>query len=714
FIKDYSGFTSPVTKASDTYTFDEIKYVDLTVRKTGTIHSYSFEKLPVSFSIHFDEDDYESEEFGYQTSSLQCDSLLSLPAGDYNVTAYKVYDKEKNLKESTTSPSASPFSVSDNETTEADIKIALHETDGYIQDYYALYAIWKALDGENWYYSGENFPKGSNWDFNKSPDLWGDQPGVSLHSNGRVAVIDLSDFGFRGDMPKEIGELTELVEIYLGTHNDNNLLNFDPTLKDNGSGASLLERHKQYLHLIHPATQMTEPIARALAENNISIRETELYENYSESELIDAKSGRQFDIAPMDIVHGKVCNGLLSLPEEFCNLVNLEKINIANGLLKSLPSNMGNLKNVTELEIYNCAEMKEFPVQIADMPSLVSVNISNNAQWSSTEADKGFKALAEGVCASKIQIFYARENNLTCVPASVSNMKNLHLLDLALNKITDVAPFGRDVMLTEAYFDNNMIESFPQGFCGVELLETLSAKYNKLKLVPDIFSAKSKYILISLDFSYNEIEGFENDGAGYKGVNVGTLTLVGNRIIKFPKCIAESGSKISYINMRACNLEGFEEGCFVGENMYYLTSLDFSYNRLTSLPDDMNATNLPYLYGVELSYNRFSSFPYTILDCSGLTVISIRGQRDANGGRCLKEWPSNIGNHRGMRALYIGSNDLQKINDSISYLIYYLDISDNPNIVFDASNICYYWQRGAYYLIYDKTQNIIGCDAMLS
>jgi hypothetical protein len=56
---------------------------------------------------------------------------------------------------------------------------------------------------------------------------------------------------------------------------------------------------------------------------------------------------------------------------------------------------------------------------------------------------------------------------------------------------------------------------------------------------------------------------------------------------------------------------------------------------------------------------------------------------------------------------------LRKIEDTISTLIYYLDISDNPNIIFDASDISYAWRTGAYILIYDKTQNILNCDYML-
>ena len=125
------------------------------------------------------------------------------------------------------------------------------------------------------------------------------------------------------------------------------------------------------------------------------------------------------------------------------------------------------------------------------------------------------------------------------------------------------------------------------------------------------------------------------------------------------------------------------------------------------------AGNLPYLYGVDLSFNCFSEFPFEPLDAGGLTVYAIRSQRNEKGERCLKEWPTGLYQHRGLRGFYIGSNDLRKIDDTISTLIYYLDISDNPNIVFDASDICYAWRVGAYILIYDKTQNILNCDYML-
>lgn len=84
------------------------------------------------------------------------------------------------------------------------------------------------------------------------------------------------------------------------------------------------------------------------------------------------------------------------------------------------------------------------------------------------------------------------------------------------------------------------------------------------------------------------------------------------------------------------------------------------------------------------------------------------------GNRIYKEWPASVSEHKGLRALYLGSNDIGKVADTetISYLIYNLDISDNPEIVINLSAVCPYIEAGMYNLIYDSTQDICGCDAL--
>ena len=709
-VKDLSDFTdTPDTKAAvRSYTFDEISFVTISVRTGNT--STEFEMLPTDFAIHFDETD--DQEDGYRTSSFVCDTLLSLRAGNYAIQSYSLFDESRKLLETNDDLDAS-FVVEDNKVTEAAVPVKLHEADEYIKDYYALYEIWKSLHGPEWRYVGEDYPAGCNWNFNKNPDLWGDQPGVSLHSNGRVALVNISGFGFYGDMSPALGQLTELVELYLGTHNDSNLLHYDPTIAPGQGTARRMERHKEYLAAMHPATQMAEPIARALAENGIVIPETAMYATMQEADIIDGVTGRM-RIQPMDLNHGKLCNGLTSLPAEIGKLTKLEQLFIANGALTELPAEMANLVSCTDLELYNCPLMKKFPMVLAKMPELVTLQVANNRQWEADDLLEGLKALATGPSAEKLQLLYFNQNSLEVIPKEIRNMKKLGLLDFASNKIHTIEEaWGTDIKPVQLYLDNNQLTSFPVDengvFCFMDDAETFSVRNNKFTEFPDIFDAKSMYTINSIDFSYNEISGFQN-GENFKGLKVNTLTLANNApMTRYPIEIAKSNSTVAYVNVRGCNISEIPDGSFEYENSIYLTSLDLSYNDLDDLPWDLHAGNLPYLYGVELSYNKFKEFPWEPLDSQYLTVFAIRGQRDDDGARCLADWPEGIYQHRGLRGFYIGSNNLGKIEDTISTICYYLDISDNPEIVFDASDICYAIQAGAYILIYDQTQNIKNC-----
>ena len=722
-----------------TDTFDEVRNATITVYNTTLSQSFEFAKLPFKFSIHFDENNSEDEDdasFGYQTSDLTCDSLVSLPAGDYRIESYVLYPRNTNSaplvtrRRSDADPIPGDFSVADNQTTKVEVGVKIETEAAYIKDYKALKEIWEALDGEHWYYAGQLYAKGCNWDFNKDIDLWGDQPGIYLHGNGRVASIDISDFGPRGRVPAAIGQLTELTELYLGTHNDVNLYDYssksvhdmsiDPSLSISERRTNRMELNKQYLAALHQAPQMSEPCARALREHNIVVPETSLYmQGFKENEVINMSTGHA--IERKDLTFGKKCNGITGIDDAFGNLTKLELLYIANGDITELPDVFDKLTALTDLEIYNCAEMKEFPKVIAKAPELISMNLSNNAQWSPETLRDGLDALASGASSKKIQLLYCTDCNLEEIPKSFNKMEKLGLLDMVNNKIRRVPPMP-NVAPVQVYFDHNEIEEFEVDnngvFCKMMDMETFSASYNKLTEFPNIFYS-SGFTISSINLSMNQISSVPED---FKGIRVTTLTLTGNEFEMFPKQFINSygnrnkplyDSSIAYIVFRANNLKGFEEGAFEGTNSQDLMSLDLSYNHLTKFPKEFSAQNMPYLYGVDVSNNAFEKFPYEPFDAYTLTIYAVRAQRDSNGGRCLREWPTGVFQHTGLRGLYLGSNDLRKINDTISYLIYSLDISDNPNITFDASAICASWKAGLYYLIYDKTQNILNCEEML-
>ena len=183
------------------YPFSNIKGVNIIVKNLFTQELDTIKKVSVKY--------VENLKDGYAI----CDTTAWLKAGSYQISAYETYSDKKcetsRLLEIAKVPASETFFVKDNQVTEAKVPIQLSATAEYLKDYIALKAIWEALDGPNWKYHGEAAPMGCNWNFDKEIDMWGDQPGVQLLENGRVASLVISGFGARGVVPDAIGQLTE-------------------------------------------------------------------------------------------------------------------------------------------------------------------------------------------------------------------------------------------------------------------------------------------------------------------------------------------------------------------------------------------------------------------------------------------------------------------------------------------------------------------------
>ena len=76
------------------------------------------------------------------------------------------------------------------------------------------------------------------------------------------------------------------------------------------------------------------------------------------------------------------------------------------------------------------------------------------------------------------------------------------------------------------------------------------------------------------------------------------------------------------------------------------------------------------------------------------------------------EWPVGLYRCPSLAFFLIGSNDLRKIEDTLSPYIYYFEIADNPNISIDVTDLCPYIEAGILMFIYDKTQDIRGCSSL--
>ena len=755
----------PSTRATlgEDYLFSDIKYINVTVQEQFTKKDTTFSNVSVEYTEKLDGN-------GTKISVAVSDSLFRLPAGKYKVKNYTTIKKNKSSLEYG-EVNGADFEVSDNVTTEVKIPVNFSKTTGSIKDYLILKEIWEALKGpaipeknqKGWSYSGVTYPLGTNWDFNKDIDLWGEQPGVGLDEKGRVIGLTIGAFGPEGDIPASLGELTELRTLSLGNHSEQ----VGDNIIEKTIGTELTEVQKNsvrndfYNKFVKKdmASYFSEPIQAALKWQKEGIPS-----RFSQADVKSEASRPSLKDVPVN----RLTNGIHRIPASIGNLVNLQYLYIANGKFEGFEpgTNLSKLENLTDLEIYNCPSMKKLPEELQQLPNLQSFNLASNPNLGDFHEDLG-KFVASESISKTLQIFYLTYNKLTVLP-DMSMVKKLGKLDCAYNKIKKIEKaFGSDVVLVQLSMDYNQIEELPRdgsgSFCGYADVESFSFAYNKLKKFPNIFSSQSVYVMSSVNFSFNEIDGFEGEENGtfngvnastialggnklkkfpnifssqsiyvmssvnfsfneidgfegeedgtFKGVNANTIALGGNKLKKFPDILFKTNSQVSVLGLNGNGIEEIPKGTFsASKYSYMMKTLDLTYNKLSKLPDDFNGKNMPFLYGVDISNNRFTEVPTGPMDAATLTVYAVRSQRDENGNRLLRKWPSNISLCPSLRQFCIGGNDLRKITDTISPYVIVFEIKDNPNISLNLSNVCNMIKAGAYLLIYDPEQDIRGCD----
>ena len=704
------------------YPFSNIKAVSLTLKNKNTLESVEISKVATTYEEDFHDYSIDGSDNNAQTAYFDVDTIVWLKAGTYTVSSYVTYSdkKARTVLEAVDVTSGVEFTVTDNMMTErVPVTIQLSKTAEHIKDYLALKEIWLALDGPNWSYYGEAEAPGCNWDFNKDLDMWGVQPGVSIDGDGRVVALSLAGMGARGVVPDAIGQLTEVAVLSLGTHDE--LLGghlFE------GAGPDMSAEQRQAIRMDYHDKFLARDIREGLSDI--------LQEGINrDSKQTPIKPSNRITLK--DVQFGNLTNQITGISRAMMRLTKLQQLYIANSPIttegffidveESSPFHAeqetwswADMESLTDVEIYNCPQLKALPLEmLTSIPELQSLNIACNSNISAEQLKSDWEAIIDGTSGPRLQILYMGFNNLKEFPTQdkLSKMVKLAMIDCTNNQIETLHPFGKNINLTKVYLDYNKITHIPADeegyFFGYYDVEEFTCTHNLLTEVPDIFNAKSVNIMKTIDFSYNQIKGFEH-GDAHRGINATSVSLSYNQLEEMPSVLFKTGSPLVTLILSGNGMKRIPEGSMTGKYSHYLQTLDLSYNKLTDLPTDFWSTNLPYLYGIDLSYNSFSEFPYEPLDCPYLTTFGIRHQRDEAGNRTLRTWPTGLYTCPSLVGFYIGSNDLRKIEDTISPYIYYFEIKDNPNISIDVSGVCDYIAAGYYLLIYDKTQDIRGCD----
>lgn len=698
-VKDLSEIVG--TKAgkdgADEHPFYGIQSVDLTVKNKSTGEITEITNIEVT---HKFVDGEKAADPDYVSGICVSDTLVALKGGTYTVTKFRTYfDYFRKVYETSTNVAENEFVVKDNQETDADVPVTLHTTSGHVQDALALREIWEALDGPNWRIK---------WEFNCDVDAWTANTGVQILGNGRVASLDLTGTGAKGAMPAAIAKLTELRKLTLGT------------IGYNAAAGGTTVTTGRKLTYFTPEDHEADRRLTIGTRDPRSRFSKELQQSF-EIAGDPVKPGVKSLSERMPVMYKPEVNAtdIVSLPDEINQLKNLEHITIAFSPIKTFPADMSGLTALTDVEIFACTELTEFPKGLATCPKLTSLTYSFNVNTAISSMEEGLSAINNGPASKTIQLLYFPNQRIDNMP-DLSNIPRLSVLVIqgcGLKSFT--APFSKDQFFVQFMASDNELTSLPRDEKGNFLAynaetEEVNFSGNKFTELPDIFDAKSAYQVGTVDFSKNQIASVEH-GDAYRGIKAATFDISYNKLKELPvQLFGTSSSSISYLKIDGNGMEKISKEAIEGKYTYRTTTISMAYNKLKSLPDEFDSLTFPYLSGIDMSYNRFDYFPYTAVNNQYLSVFIFRHQRDADGDRCMRTWPAGIGQAlAGLRALYLGSNDIRVVTDQLSYMIYNLDIQDNPNISIDVSAVCSYIKSGWFNLMYSPGQDIRGCDEAL-
>lgn len=698
-VKDLSEIVG--TKAgkdgADEHPFYGIQSVDLTVKNKNTGEITEITNIEVT---HKFVDGEKAADPDYVSGICVSDTLVALKGGTYTVTKFRTYfDYFRKVYETSTNVAENEFVVKDNQETDADVPVTLHTTSGHVQDALALREIWEALDGPNWRIK---------WEFNCDVDAWTANTGVQILGNGRVASLDLTGTGAKGAMPAAIAKLTELRKLTLGT------------IGYNAAAGGTTVTIGRKLTYFTPEDHEADRRLTIGTRDPRSRFSKELQQSF-EIAGDPVKPGVKSLSERMPVMYKPEVNAtdIVSLPDEINQLKNLEHITIAFSPIKTFPADMSGLTALTDVEIFACTELTEFPKGLATCPKLTSLTYSFNVNTAVSSMEEGISAINNGPASKTIQLLYFPNQRIDNMP-DLSNIPRLSVLVIqgcGLKSFT--APFSKDQFFVQFMASDNELTSLPRDEKGNFLAynaetEEVNFSGNKFTELPDIFDAKSAYQVGTVDFSKNQIASVEH-GDAYRGIKAATFDISYNKLKELPvQLFGTSSSSISYLKIDGNGMEKISKEAIEGKYTYRTTTISMAYNKLKSLPDEFDSLTFPYLSGIDMSYNRFDYFPYTAVNNQYLSVFIFRHQRDADGDRCMRTWPAGIGQAlAGLRALYLGSNDIRVVTDELSYMIYNLDIQDNPNISIDVSAVCSYIKSGWFNLMYSPGQDIRGCDEAL-
>ncbi len=307
-------------------------------------------------------------------------------------------------------------------------------------DRITLEQLYEHIDGANWTNS-------TGWLGDTPLDEW---YGVSMDSLGHVTVLDLTNNGLRGKLPKTLGDLNQLSVLRIG---DNSLSGRMPSSLTN---LTLEEFHYANTGLCIPAGRTFQQWLTMISVRDgidVECPPSEdrkilslLYEatggvNWTQQDgwLTDASIDQWYGVETDE--DGRVTalmlreNGLKGIiPVELAGLVHLEILDLhSNGLGGELPPEIGNLVRLRELDLGNTGLEGEIPKTLGKLVELVQLSFESAYFTGSIPPELG--ALTE---LESLNLFSNRLSGT--IPIELADLRSLQFFALDENQLSGSIP----------------------------------------------------------------------------------------------------------------------------------------------------------------------------------------------------------------------------------------------------------------------------------
>ncbi len=181
-------------------------------------------------------------------------------------------------------------------------------------------------------------------------------------------------------------------------------------------------------------------------------------------------------LTPLLDFEGRLTNELLiEFNKHITIFTGLKQINLAGNKLKTLPANIGKLKELAGLSL-NSNELSTLPASIANLTKLTRLYLAGNQLSTLPVIIFKLKELTYlGLNSNKLEIF----------PKEISMLTKLTELDLNNNQLSTLpASIGNLTKLTRLYLTGNKLSKLPVIIFKLTNLETLSLAKNGLSTLP--------------------------------------------------------------------------------------------------------------------------------------------------------------------------------------------------------------------------------------